>query len=75
MKNKKTKPRQWTARQMYLGEHLSQDEFFTKIKTLEALGEKLEREMHNEGLINFHNNNSNNPYMKLRQEMLENIFK
>ena len=75
MRNKTSKSKKWTARQMYLGEHLSQDDFFTKIKTLEALGNKLEREMHSEGLVNFHNNNSNNPYMKLRQEMLENIFK
>lgn len=64
-----------TEHQIYLGEHLSQDDFFKKIKDLEVLGDKLNREMRKAGLNNYHNNNTNNPYMKLRQDMLENLLK
>jgi len=68
-------PLHLTERQIYLGEHLSQDQFFKKIKDLEVLGNKLNREMRKAGLIKYHNNNTNNPYMKLRQDMLENVLK
>jgi hypothetical protein len=50
-KTKRTSVRSWTERQTYLGEHLSQDDFFKKIRKLEILGDKLENQLRNAGIL------------------------
>ena len=61
----------WTARQIYLGENLSQSDFFNKIKNLEKQAQGLSTHYTRNST---HAHNTLNKYMKQRQDMLENLL-
>jgi hypothetical protein len=70
MKNKNLlrKMKVWSHRQKYLGEHLSQPNFFKKIRELEKQGNalNLQEPLRYQYRINH--------FMKQRQDMLENLL-